>query len=322
MAAEGAMHEQNAHTDAGLIIDEDERKDVAEEHTVNNYLDQSEGSNPIEEPPDRAAETEERDDVTDTDVIHKPVDAGVISNTPRKSTSDLSTKEKMVRELDKMKRADELREEWRVYEYKKLYRKNKEEIERKKASKGIELNSGVNESKQAIKKITDDEEFFAMKKQRRQFREESAIIRRKLEEKMGMLIRRENPDLKKMVDTFIYKPEDNSTIPEHILKVLSWSEIEDLKQSYDLFDVKSKGYINSKDVKRIAKMLGFRATKDVFDEMINELAGPNKDRVTFINFLDFIVKSQGDGPDPYDEILQVNKNIRCSSDISYYWRKS
>lgn len=236
------MHEQNAHTDDGLIIDEDERKDVAEEHTVNNYLDQSEGRNPIEEPPDRAEE--ERDDVTDTDVIHKPVDAGVISNTPRKSTSDLSTKEKMVRELDKMKRADELREEWRVYEYKKLYRKNKEEIERKKASKGIELNSGVNESKQAIKKITDDEEFFAMKKQRRQFREESAIIRRKLEEKMGMLIRRENPDLKKMVDTFIYKPEDNSTIPEHILKVLSWSEIEDLKQSYDLFDVKSKGYVN------------------------------------------------------------------------------
>jgi hypothetical protein len=41
---------------------------------------------------------------------------------------------------------------------------------------------------------------------------------------LGMLIRRENPDLKKMVDTFIYKPEDNSTIPEHILKVLSWSE--------------------------------------------------------------------------------------------------
>lgn len=28
-------------------------------------------------------------------------------------------------------------------------------------------------------------------------------------------------------------------------------------------------YINSKDVKRIAKMLGFRATKDVFDEMIS-----------------------------------------------------
>ena len=28
-------------------------------------------------------------------------------------------------------------------------------------------------------------------------------------------------------------------------------------------------YINSKDVKRIVKMLGFRATKDVFDEMIS-----------------------------------------------------
>ena len=260
------MHEQNAYTEAGLINNDDERKDVSEEHKVNNYLDQSEGSklieqppdrppetevragitdtDVIEQPPDRPPETEVRDGITDTDVIHKPVDAGVISNAPRKSTSDLSTKEKMVRELEKMKRADELREEWRVYEYKKLYRKNKEELERQKASKGIQLNSGVNESKQAIKKITDDEEFIAMKKQRRQFREESAIIRRKLEEKMGMLIRRENPDLKKMVDTFIYKPEDNSTIPEHILKVLSWSEIEDLKQSYDFFDVKGKGYVN------------------------------------------------------------------------------
>jgi hypothetical protein len=27
----------------------------------------------------------------------------------------------------------------------------------------------------------------------------------------------------------------------------------------------------------------------------------------YINFLDFIIKSEGDGPDPYDEILQVNK---------------
>lgn len=240
----GTMHEQKAHTEAGLINNEDERKDVSEENKVNNYLDQSDGSNLIEQPPNKPPETEERDGIADTDVLHKPADAGVISNAPRKSTSDLSTKEKMVRELEKMKRADELREEWRVYEYKKLYRKNKEELERQKASKGIQLNSGVNESKQAIKKITDDEEFFAMKKQRRQFREESAIIRRKLEEKMGMLIRRENPDLKKMVDTFIYKPEDNSTIPEHILKVLSWSEIEDLKQSYELFDVQGKGYVN------------------------------------------------------------------------------
>lgn len=189
--------------------------------------------------------------------------------TLRKNTPELSTKEKMVKELEKMKHADELREEWRTYEYKKLYRKHKEELDRQKLAKGIQLNPGVNESKQVIKTITDNEEFFALKKQRRKFREESALIRRKLEEKMGLLVRRENPDLKNLVETFIYKPEDNASIPEHILKVLSWSEIEDLKQAFDLFDVKGKGYINSKDVKRIAKMLGFRATKIVFDEMIS-----------------------------------------------------
>ncbi|XP_076078073.1 uncharacterized protein LOC143048326 isoform X3 [Mytilus galloprovincialis] len=227
--------------------------------------------------------------------------------TKKPATPELSSKEKMVRELEKMKRADSLKEEWRTYEYKKLCRKNKDDLERQRLSKGVELNAGVNEAKQAIKKITDDEEFFALKKQRRHFREESALIRRKLEEKMGILIRRDNPELKQMVETFIFKPEDNSTIPEHILKVLSWSEIEDLKKAFDLFDMKSKGYINARDVKRIAKMLGFRATKVVFDEMISELAGPPKDRVTFINFLDFIVKSQGEGPDPYDEILQAFK---------------
>jgi hypothetical protein len=35
------MHEQNAYTEAGLINNDDERKDVSEEHKVNNYLDQS-----------------------------------------------------------------------------------------------------------------------------------------------------------------------------------------------------------------------------------------------------------------------------------------
>lgn len=161
--------------------------------------------------------------------------------TKKPATPELSSKEKMVRELEKMKRADSLKEEWRTYEYKKLCRKNKDDLERQRLSKGVELNAGVNEAKQAIKKITDDEEFFALKKQRRHFREESALIRRKLEEKMGILIRRDNPELKQMVETFIFKPEDNSTIPERILKVLSWSEIEDLKKAFDLFDMKSKG---------------------------------------------------------------------------------
>lgn len=159
----------------------------------------------------------------------------------KSATPELSTKEKMVKELEKMKKADQLKDEWKAYEYKKLLRKHKDELERQRLGKGIELNEGVNEAKNSIKAKTDEEEFFALKKQRRKFREESAIIRRQLEEKMGLLIRRENPDLKKMVETFIYTPEDNSTIPERILKVLSWAEIEDLKQSYDLFDVKGKG---------------------------------------------------------------------------------
>lgn len=156
-------------------------------------------------------------------------------------TPELSTKDKIVKELEKMKKADQLKEEWKAYEFKKLQRKHKDELERQRLAKGIQLNEGVNEAKSSIKAKTDEEEFFALKNERRKFREESAIIRRQLEEKMGLLIRRENPDLKKMVETFIYTPEDNSTIPDRILKVLSWSEIEDLKKSFDLFDVKSKG---------------------------------------------------------------------------------
>lgn len=35
------------------------------------------------------------------------------------------------------------------------------------------------------------------------------------------------------------------------------------------------------------------------------MAGVKKVKVTFKNFLDFVVKSQGDGPDPYGEIKQV-----------------
>jgi hypothetical protein len=51
------------------INNDDERKDVSEEHKVNNYLDQSEGSKP-----DRPPETEVRDGITDTDVIEQPPD--------------------------------------------------------------------------------------------------------------------------------------------------------------------------------------------------------------------------------------------------------
>lgn len=39
--------------------------------------------------------------------------------------------------------------------------------------------------------------------------------------------------------------------------------------------------------------------------VLGEVAGDQKVKVTFKNFLDFVVKSQGDGPDPYGEIKQV-----------------
>jgi hypothetical protein len=40
--------------------------------------------------------------------------------------------------------------------------------------------------------------------------------------------------------------------------------------------------------------------------------------VTFVNFLDFVVKSQGDGPDPYGEIKQVGTKSEKNTDKYKY----
>ena len=65
-------------------------------------------------------------------------------------------------------------------------------------------------------------------------------------------------------------------------------------------------------MKGIQKYWHFETSSDFFLNSTGEVAGDNKVKVTFENFLDFVVKSQGDGPDPYGEIKQVELCLNFS----------
>lgn len=256
-----------------------------------------------------AEKSELENGTVNTGNVKENVDSGGVAlsdNNVQKETPPPPVKErsKLALELERLQEQDDLQEERAKRKFKRDVRRTKRAMDKAQREKGVELYPDINKTKAAIKKVQTDEEKFALSKEKAKLDAETDKLKHEIDDKFGILLREKRPDITSLAENVFSRTRGDSEFPSHITRVLTRSEIEDLRLLFGMFDVKGKGYINDKDIKRIVKMLGFRASSKVFDGMIRELAG-DTGKVTFTNFLEFIIKSQGDGPDPFDEIKQA-----------------
>lgn len=212
---------------------------------------------------------------------------------------------KMRAELERMRVEDKNREEIAAAKYKEDFRHERNKLEEGRIAQGYMFNPDIRDIKSAIADIMKEERVCMLQRQIDALDKEEKQVQEEIDRKYGQLFSTDRKhDLTALANNFFSLP-GNAGLPEHITRALTSEEIADLKIVFDLFDVKGRGYVSSNDLKKALAMLGFKASKAVLGNMISEVAGEKKVKVTFKNFLDFVVKSQGDGPDPYGEIKQA-----------------
>ncbi|KAK3608419.1 hypothetical protein CHS0354_035422 [Potamilus streckersoni] len=214
-------------------------------------------------------------------------------------------------ELERYKRQDDEKEEMERVKKLREISKVREKLGQLQGAKGIQIRPDADKGKKALQQIMREEEREATDEEKKRLRKEKAKLQELIDEKYGSKLKRETPHLIELAEEFIApkKVSNEFDLPDRIITQLTTQEIQDLKIVFDMFDIRGKGYIKAKDVRQLAAMLGFRAKKEIFQGMIDELATDRKGRVTFVNLLDFIITSQSDGPDPKEEIEQCFKML-------------
>ncbi|KAL8592798.1 hypothetical protein ACOMHN_045952 [Nucella lapillus] len=238
--------------------------------------------------------------------------ASAVAGAPPKRVT--SSRLRMERELSRLKQLEERDKLLQKERRRKEVRKAVGEVRKERERKGVTLTPDVEASRAAIRDIMKEEERMALATDQKKLRDESKALQQQIDDKYGLKDNHHGPKGKKkpgsqnmvvLAQSFYHgKAKDKDGIPLHVRRELTSQEIEDLRMVFDMFDVKGKGYIVPNDVKRAAGMLGFKAKKEVFSGMIEEVTGNKYGRVTFAHFLQFVVKGQRDGDDPYEDILQ------------------
>ncbi|XP_041354285.1 uncharacterized protein LOC121372088 [Gigantopelta aegis] len=215
-----------------------------------------------------------------------------------------TSKLRILQELAQMQAADDAKKMQEKYNRQVEKEKILKQMEEERKRRGVTILPNVHQSRNSIEYHLKREIRSASNKERELLKEETERINLEIEAKHG-LSKKKDTDFTALAANFYEgKKLATETLPDHIRRSMTSEEIADLRLVFDMFDLKEKGYITVTDLRRAAGMLGFKAKKKVFVDMIAELAKDSKGQVTFINFLDFIVRSQGEGPDPFDEILQ------------------
>ncbi|XP_078000457.1 uncharacterized protein LOC144453060 [Glandiceps talaboti] len=98
-------------------------------------------------------------------------------------------------------------------------------------------------------------------------------------------------------------------VDQKLREQMTSQELRDLKLVFDTFDREKKGFIDSQDLRRAMRILGFRLSSKELEDMIADLDSSNKGLVTFNDFVEFIVNKQGNARDIYDEIVQAFKML-------------
>lgn len=89
-----------------------------------------------------------------------------------------------------------------------------------------------------------------------------------------------------------------------ILKHLTPQEIRDLLIVFELFDSNADGYINSAELRRAMRALGFKCSREDAKQMITDVNLKGRSQIEFTEFLEVVIDRQGDARDMYDEILK------------------
>ena len=85
---------------------------------------------------------------------------------------------------------------------------------------------------------------------------------------------------------------------------LTSQEIQDLRLVFDVFDADKSGYIETDELRKALKVLGFRVKRDEVKKMIADIDDDNSGRIDFSEFVEYVISRQGDGRDIYSEIMQ------------------
>ena len=145
-------------------------------------------------------------------------------------------------ELKSMQENDEKQEQLAQERYRREVRKERKRLKEEREAKGIHCNPGVKEVRDAVESINKKERRFLLQRQLDQLDKEEGNIKKRIDDKYGVLFSKdkEKPDLTKLADDFFCLPSD-SNLPREVTDKLTHQEISDLREVFDMFDVKGKG---------------------------------------------------------------------------------
>lgn len=177
------------------------------------------------------------DDQINESIFNDPV----FQPKPKPKGPQLTSRQKMERELAKMQEADDRKRENFNLAFKEETKKNRQALEKERKDKGIQFYPGTIETKAAIQKIVSAEEQLAMEKAKEKLKKETDKLQEEIDFKFGIQLKKEHPNMAVLVKNAFTHPNPNAPIPERITKALTPREIRDLKEVFSLFDVKNKG---------------------------------------------------------------------------------
>ncbi|EDV26621.1 Centrin-1 [Trichoplax sp. H2] len=85
---------------------------------------------------------------------------------------------------------------------------------------------------------------------------------------------------------------------------LTPQDVQDLKIVFDAFDVTNNGRIDTRDLTRALRALGFKVTKKDIIEMMTDYGLDDKSKIEFDDFLRFVIDRQGESRDIKEELAQ------------------
>lgn len=213
--------------------------------------------------------------------------------------------DKIKKELERLKRRDEEQERRYAVNKKHEIELMKAQLDKERLGKGIQILPGITECKQKILKSLAKEEVYYLQEERMKMAAETARMKNEISMKHGTHVKKNAPDLIELAKEFV-QPNKSSNVlglPENIIRELTLEEIMDLKKIFDMYDVAGNGYITRKNTQRLTNLLGFNMTRDNFKKTMDKIVQDPAGKITFVSFLEFVVKSQ-EGNDPFDEVMQ------------------
>ncbi|KAH3889129.1 centrin-2-like [Dreissena polymorpha] len=214
-------------------------------------------------------------------------------------------KDAMLAELDRLRRRDEEQRRSQEEYRKEEIRKVRAQMDKEQHELGLQLIPGSRLSKQEIMKKLGLEEKCLLKEERTQIAAETSQMVNNTAMRYGLHHKKKAPNLVTLAADFVAAQKSSNVLglPDRVVKEMTLDEIIDLKKLFDLYDVAGAGYIRRKDVHKLSSILGFRFSKQYFNESLDTLVKDPAGKVTFVTFLDFIIKEQ-QGNDPFEEVQQ------------------